>query len=588
MDNLNLISTNLNYNINNNINNNIQDDSNIKRVQQNLILMGFDLTMVNKVILYFKIRTENEALEYLIKSDDGMWNHPFIPKEIINENNRILEQPKLMMNSVISHISNTVNIIPQNELGHNESKIDYKIENDICEICGELKEFHKIKDYNMNNNNNNNNIFINQNNNNNNNNDFDLPKLNLLIDEDENEKVPKDNYKNHILVDDEEDEKDEEIINPNICPICMDQFENPVELEKCKHKFCFECFNSYLVNLINQNNIDKIPCPENKCSNKEIPEEFFSNYLSEQEYFKYRQFKSKNEIARDEKKFFCPHCDSYAQIEGNIENYDSNNPNYKKSVLKCKNGHEFCSCGRPLHENDCYHDENEFKELIVNEKIKKCPKCGFLIKKNEGCNHMTCGNPICKYEFCWLCMNEAVPGHYEYGPCAGKQFFDPDSFSYWLEQNYPFLGFLYIVLYLICSFIFFVTCFIAIPGIGLFFIFYGIIYETNEIPNEIPNKCSKFLWFLSCICIGFCCESIIYIFWGIFFSVIAIIFSSIIISISLTICSNILKCLFFPYIDNNEALIEDNENNEIEMANAINVDNNNNNNNNEGNNNINE
>ena len=56
---------------------------------------------------------------------------------------------------------------------------------------------------------------------------------------------------------------------------------------------------------------------------------------------------------------------------------------------------------------------------------------------------MTCGNPTCKYEFCWLCMNEAVPGHYDYGPCAGRQFFDPDSFENRLNENYPILGKIY-------------------------------------------------------------------------------------------------------------------------------------------------
>ena len=145
MDNINLISTNL---INNN-NNMLQDDTNIRKIQQNLIMMGFDILMVNKVISFFKIRTENEALDYLIKTEDGMWNHPFIPKEIINdENNRILERPKYVMNNVISKISNSVNIkSSRNDLEQNEFKIDYKIENDICEICGELKYYHKIKDY---------------------------------------------------------------------------------------------------------------------------------------------------------------------------------------------------------------------------------------------------------------------------------------------------------------------------------------------------------------------------------------------------------------------------------------------------------
>ena len=192
---------------------------------------------------------------------------------------------------------------------------------------------------------------------------------------------------------------------------------------------------------------------KNNCFNRKLTEEFFSQYLSDQEYFKYLQFKSQNEIARDPKKFFCPYCDSYAQIEGEIKNYDSNNPYYRKSILKCLNGHEFCSCGRPIHNNECYQDEKEFKELIDLEKIKECPKCGFLIKKFRGCNHMTCGNPICKYEFCWLCMNEAVPNHYDYGPCAGKQYFDPDSLSYSLERYFPNCGILCHILYLFIQFI---------------------------------------------------------------------------------------------------------------------------------------
>ena len=499
MDNLDRFSNNL---INNN--NNLQDDIAIGKIQQNLIMMGFDITMVNKIISFFKIRTVDEALNYLIKTEDGMWSHPFIPKEIINgENNNILQQPKIMVNSVIKKISGSINTnAPNNEPEQNDIKLDYKIENDICEICGELKDFHIIKDFNVNNNNNNNNISnfdifnLNENNNlfNNNENNriyIDVDKnsrLDILIDEvnEEEKKAQKEDDKE----DEKEDEKEEEI-ELNKCPICLGDLDDPIEIEKCKHRFCYECFNSYLVNLINNNNIDKIPCPKNKCSNKELTEEFFSQYLSEQEYYKYRQFKSKNEIARDAKKLFCPFCDSYAQIEGNIEDYDSNNPNYKKSTLKCKNGHDFCSCGRPLHENECYHDDKEFKELIANEQIKKCPKCGFLIKKLRGCNHMTCGNPVCKYEFCWLCMNEAVPGHYEFGECAGRQFFDPDSLSYYLEQNYPILNNIYTILSYIGLFLLFLISFFFIPGLGLSFVSFMLIFEERILFGIIDRDIEK-------------------------------------------------------------------------------------------------
>ena len=246
------------------------------------------------------------------------------------------------------------------------------------------------------------------------------------------------------------------------------------------------------------------------------------------------------------------------------------------------NGHQFCSCGRPIHENECYHDEKEFKDLIETEKIKNCPKCGFLIKKMRGCNHMTCGNPICKYEFCWLCMNEAVPGHYEFGPCAGRQFFDPDSFSYRLEQNHPYLSLIYETFKFIIGFIFFILFFVVIPGIGLAIISYEIIYDFEELRSEINNKIIEFFLFLICICIGLCSQSLLYISWGIVISIALILFTSIIIGLILSAISYfityIIKSIFCPdlYNDNNNEILNNsinigmNNNNDIELANVIN------------------
>ena len=59
----------------------------------------------------------------------------------------------------------------------------------------------------------------------------------------------------------------------------------------------------------------------------------------------------------------------------------------------------------------------------------------------------------------------AVPNHYDYGICVGKQFFNPDSFSYWLEQNYPFLVCINNIIFNINSFILFVISFISVPEI---------------------------------------------------------------------------------------------------------------------------
>ena len=492
-ENIDIFSSNL---INKDINNNVEFDTSIKKLQQNLFHMGFDILMINKIISYFNITTESEAIDYLIKDENGMWNHPFVPKEkfITETDNSLLKPQKLVMTNVFTKIkSSSVN---------EQANSIIKIDNDICDICEESIDFHNIKKYEIKNS-------INAN--------IDNKNKDLINFENKDGNEKMNNKNKNILIDDEEEpkeekkEEEEEKENPNECPICMGSFENPLEVENCKHKFCFDCFNSYLDNLITRNNIEKIPCPKNKCTNDNLSEDFFSQYLSEEQYFKYRQFKSKNEIARDPKKIFCPHCDSYAQLSGIDQIPDPNSPNYVKSTLKCQNAHEFCSCGRPIHEGDCFQDEQEFKELIISEKIKKCPKCGFFIKKNNGCNHITCGNPLCKYEFCWLCMNEAVPNHYDYGPCAGKQFFDPDSFQNRLRETHPRLYRVVSVIMVIFGILNFIVSFILFPAIGLSIFSYFILYVEEE--DIIRNRKVKFVDFLICICISLCSQSLVYMFW---------------------------------------------------------------------------
>ena len=524
-----------------------QKDLRIMKIQQNLIQMGFDITMINKIITYFKINTEAEAIDYLIKSENGMWNHPFIPQEEDpNEQNiNILEQPKNVMSNVLTKINslkrtstfNTrkslLNIKDDDEEDNNIIKtknskniinVEKIINEDICEICGEPKEFHNIKEFNQP-------ILINEDDKNEIENNNNNKEINII-----NENS------NNINNEDKEEEEDEKE-DPNLCQICMDDFENPIEIENCKHKFCQECFHQYLVDKIKHNQIEQIPCPKKNCKTKNLSENFFSQFLTEQEYFKYRQFKAQNEIAKDSKKVFCPLCDSYANIEeGQDLMYDSNNPDYIKSTLKCQNGHEFCSCGRPKHEGDCYRDEKEFKEFLVTEKIKKCPKCGFLIKKNKGCNHMTCGNPICKYEFCWLCMQEAVPNHFDYGPCEGKQFFDPDSFSYQLKQNHPCLYCLYSLGMVLFYFVIISVAGIAVPGIGLSILAYILMFEGGAL-LELKNS-SRVIIFFGYVCMGFGYQNILHVLWGLAFAFVGIIISVTILNIIFELLKAILNCLF--------------------------------------------
>ena len=490
----------------------IYNDREIQLIQQNCLEMGFDLNMVNKIIFYYNIRREAEIIDYLIKNENGMWSHPFIPmvskdnerKDNNILSNRLLNNNNKIMNNVISRM-NSFNSIKDNIIQNNK---------DICEICGDSKEFHLIQKYNINNNSllsldSKINIYDKRNSEN----------SNIILygkeneDEDDANRIDNDNIINI----------NKKAENKNVCPICLDEFENPIEIEDCKHKLCQECFNLYITDLITKNNIDNIPCPYKNCQNKSISEEFFAKYISERTYFKYCEFKSQNEIARDPNKLFCPYCNSFAIIEDELEKYNTNSPNYIKSTLKCQNEHEFCSCGRPLHMGDCYKENQEFINLMKKEHIKKCPKCGFLIKKNKGCNHMTCGNPLCKYEFCWICMKESIPDHFKYGPCAGMQFIDPDSIVFKIKNNYPKIYCIYSIFSCLYNIFIFILSLFICPSISLIYLTYKIMFNGNR-NYIIPRKyCIHIIYFISASCVYISSQSIIYMIWMIILTIIFII-----------------------------------------------------------------
>jgi len=87
---------------------------NSNQIQSDLLEMGFDLNVINNLITYLEIKTTEQAIEYLSKTE-GKWNHPLI----------ILDYNKLIANA-------------------NKEKITNDKNNLICLICGEIEEHHFI------------------------------------------------------------------------------------------------------------------------------------------------------------------------------------------------------------------------------------------------------------------------------------------------------------------------------------------------------------------------------------------------------------------------------------------------------------
>lgn len=306
--------------------------------------------------------SSTEQVISYLKKTDGFWNHVFIPQK---EKETKPETYDLIMSSAISFLHS-------------------KPSKEVCEICGDPRTQHRFA----------------------------------------RSKSMDNNTKEITLISLKKQEN--EMIASKECGICINEYDNPILIPPCNHTFCTECFYCYIRNLITNNQIDRIKCPQSNCFN-ELKEDFFLNNLSNDFLKKYYLFKNKNMINQDANKISCPFCNSYGVVN------QVNNKN--KSIITCSNNHSFCSCGRKEHTDLCFKEDKALSKYIVKEKIKQCPKCGFLIKKNDGCNHMTCGNPGCRYQFCWICLQEYKVDHYIQGPCQGMQFIDTKGIRFRNREN---------------------------------------------------------------------------------------------------------------------------------------------------------
>ncbi|CAD8128810.1 unnamed protein product [Paramecium sonneborni] len=205
------------------------------------------------------------------------------------------------------------------------------------------------------------------------------------------------------------------------CEICMETMNDQIILQ-CDHKFCQLCFKEYLIDKINNGQVDQMVCPQQDC-NKQQTDEFMESILEPEMMSKLKKFRKIKQLQLDPDIVWCPRLGCEETLKRN-----------QSKRLQCKCGQEICrKCGRERHKGKSCNDQidKDFKNTIKKLKIQKCKKCQSPIQKSDGCNHMTC--KTCKYEFCWLCRSEYTHRHYSsyniFG-CPGMQFTHRDPFKY--------------------------------------------------------------------------------------------------------------------------------------------------------------
>ena len=59
-------------------------------------------------------------------------------------------------------------------------------------------------------------------------------------------------------------------------------------------------------------------------------------------------------------------------------------------------------------------------EQVLAETTRPCPRCFIPISQAGGCVLMTCGNPRCQHEFCWLCVHDWISATHDASFCTDR------------------------------------------------------------------------------------------------------------------------------------------------------------------------
>ena len=368
---------------------------------------GYDNIYSRRVLYYLHPEDLEEALNYMA-IENGIIQHLFVYDRDISNNKCYIcgEEKKMHLNELFSNIilnnNENNNIDVDNSLRYEESK---KEENDINHDESQ---------------NNYTNYILNT--------EGDL--INSSRNSKENakeelstpgQKSKEQNIKNQILnnITKPELKNNEKMINCEICNELFLETKNN-KLEKCGHAFCNECWFDSLSIKIKENKLSSMKCLDYNCKEK-LSDDFIRNIINKDSTLlkKYKRYKLELEIINSPNKKLCPYpnCDSYLELK-DLLNKD----------VTCKNNHIFCfECLKKPHGNKpCNEDiDKSLIDYAKNNFVKKCPQCGVIIEKNNGCNHITCTQ--CGYQWCWLCNEKYNVNHFQEGKCKGFQFFKPKN-----------------------------------------------------------------------------------------------------------------------------------------------------------------
>lgn len=209
------------------------------------------------------------------------------------------------------------------------------------------------------------------------------------------------------------------------CFVCMAD-KNPKDFYKmscCGVEFCRACLSAIVGNVIKNNNIELLRCPNFRCidkkNNLQIRGKDLENLVSGNNLKIIEGIAEKNRRKKLPGYRHCstPNCNVCYVIPDNKKG-DIVCP--KCNVRRCAN----CQISHFSNET-CEHaiaEKERLENLTLNEAeketkkvLKECPRCKKKIFRDNGCKHMNClkAEGGCGFNFCWDCLGH-LPVDYDH------------------------------------------------------------------------------------------------------------------------------------------------------------------------------
>lgn len=190
------------------------------------------------------------------------------------------------------------------------------------------------------------------------------------------------------------------------CKICLSAV-NPgdgIILKSCLHEFCKSC----ITKVIKFSTEAQVQCPHVSEDNQKctffIQDRELRCFITDEDYMRHLEKSLSQAEITSKMSYHCktPNCVGWVEIlNRNLKNFKCATCN-KVNCIPCKSIHEKMTCVefRNLGLTDGQKSNILIKRLIRERKVMKCPKCGILVEKTRGCNHMKCLK--CNQEFQWI------------------------------------------------------------------------------------------------------------------------------------------------------------------------------------------